>query len=133
MVRVAFVCTENARRSQMAEAFMRVHAPEIVEAYSAGTHPTNDVDPLVREVLLEKGIDIRNQSPKSLADLPQDLDYVVTMGCGVECPIVPARSVIEWNIDDPKGKSIEEYRRIRDQIEAKVVDLAERILAEIVD
>lgn len=133
MVRVAFVCTENARRSQMAEALCRLLAPGFIEPYSAGTDPVAAVDPLVVEVLSEVGADVDALRPKALAELPDDLDYVVTMGCGVECPLVPARALVSWEIEDPKGKPVEEYRRVRDTIEAQVRELVERILSETID
>jgi len=120
-VRIVFVCIENARRSQMAQGFAEALGQGKLEVYSAGSHPSSQIDPLVIEVMKEKGIDLSDRQPKSLNDLPLvEMDYLVTMGCDETCPAVLAKKSIEWDIPDPKGKSIELYREIRDIIEDKV-------------
>jgi len=119
--RVAFVCVENARRSQMAQGFAEALGQEKVEVYSAGSKPSSQIDPLVIEVMKEKGIDLSGKRPKGLNDLPYvDMDYLVTMGCEETCPAVLTKKIIEWEIPDPKGKSIDVFREVRDQIEKKV-------------
>jgi arsenate reductase len=119
--KILFVCVENARRSQMAQGFAKVFGGERVEVFSAGSRPSSQVDPLAIEVMKEKGIDLSARRPKSLNDLPPiEMDYLVTMGCEETCPAIPAKKVIEWEIPDPKGKSLDTFRNIRDMIEEKV-------------
>ena len=124
----AFICVENARRSQMAQGFAEVLGQGTLEVYSAGFRPASQIDPVVVEVMKEKGIDLSSRHPKGLNDLPPaEMDYLVTMGCEETCPAVPARKIIEWEIPDPKGKPIDEVRRIRDMLEAKVKMLLEEV------
>ena len=125
-VKIVFVCVENARRSQMAQGFAETLGQGKIEVYSAGSRPASVMDPLVVEVMKEKGIDLSSRHPKGLNDLPPaEMDYVVTMGCEETCPAVLAKKVVEWQIPDPKGKSIEEIRAIRDVIEERVKALLE--------
>lgn len=125
--RIVFICVENARRSQMAEGFAEALGRKDVEVYSAGSNPSSQIDPSVIEVMKEKGIDLRTKRPKSLDDLPKvEMDYLVTMGCEETCPAVLAKKTIEWEIPDPKGKSIEFCREIRDTVEDKVKDLLKK-------
>ena len=125
--RIVFICVENARRSQMAEGFAEALGREDVEVYSAGSNPSSQIDPSVIEVMKEKGIDLGTKRPKSLDDLPKvEMDYLVTMGCEETCPAVLAKKTIEWEIPDPKGKSIEFCREIRDMVEDKVKDLLKK-------
>ncbi len=127
-LKIVFVCVENARRSQMAQGFAEVLGQGEIEAYSAGSHPSSQIDPLVIAVMKEKGIDLSGRQPKSLDDLPPvQMDYLVTMGCEETCPAVLAKKIIEWEIPDPKGKPIDEVRRIRDMLEAKVKMLLEEV------
>jgi arsenate reductase len=127
-IRVAFICVENARRSQMAEGFANAFGQGRLEVYSAGSGPSGQIDPLVIEVMKEKGIDISGRRPKGLNDLPSiEMDYLITMGCEETCPAVPAKKVIEWEIPDPKGKSLDTFRNIRDMIEEKVRSLVKEI------
>ncbi len=127
-IRVLFVCVENARRSQMAQAFAEKIGRGRLEVYSAGSRPSSKIDPLVIEVMKEKGIDLSGKTPKGLNDLPPgEMDYLITMGCEETCPAVLAKQVIEWEIPDPKGKPIDEVRRIRDILEAKVKTLLEEV------
>jgi protein-tyrosine-phosphatase len=125
--RIVFICVENARRSQMAEGFAEALGREDVEVYSAGSNPSSQIDPSVIEVMKEKGIDLGTKRPKSLDDLPKvEMDYLVTMGCEETCPALLAKKTIEWEIPDPKGKSIEFCREIRDTVEDKVKDLLKK-------
>ena len=99
-----------------------------MEVYSAGSRPSDKIDPIVIEVMKEKGIDLSSRLPKGLDDLPPvEMDYLVTMGCEETCPAVSAKKVIEWEIPDPKGKSIEIFREVRDLIEDKVKLLVKEI------
>jgi arsenate reductase len=126
--RILFVCVENARRSQMAEGFANLFGQGKIEVYSAGSHPSSSIDPKVIEVMKEKGIDLAIKHPKSLNDLPPvEMDYLVTMGCEETCPAVLAKKIIEWEIPDPKGKSIDIFREVRDLIENKVRNLFKEI------
>lgn len=119
--KILFVCVENASRSQMAQGFAETHGQGKVEVHSAGSRPSLRVDPLVIEVMKEKGIDLSARRPKGLNDLPPiEMDYLITMGCEEACPAVRAKKVIEWEIPDPKGKSLDAFRNIRDMIEEKV-------------
>ena len=126
--KIVFICVENARRSQMAQGFAESLGKGKLEVYSGGSHPSSQIDPLVIEVMKEKGIDLSTKRPKGLNDLPPiEMDYLITMGCEETCPAVPARKIIEWEIPDPKGRPIDEVRRIRDMLEAKVKMLLEEV------
>ena len=126
--KILFVCVQNASRSQMAQGFAEAFGKERVEVYSAGSRPSSHINPLAIEVMKEKDIDLSGKRPKGLSDLPPvEMDYLITMGCEETCPAVPARKIIEWKIPDPKGKPIEEVRRIRDMLEAKVKNLLEEL------
>ena len=125
MKHVLFVCVENSNRSQMAEAFARLHGAGRVEAYSAGSRPSGCVNPRAVEFMAERGYDLTAHRSKGLADLPPgEFEVVVGMGCGDEgCPLVKARRHEEWGIPDPKEMPPEQYRQVRDQIERKVKEL----------
>jgi arsenate reductase len=126
--KIVFVCVENARRSQMAEGFANAFGQGKLKVYSAGSSPSSQIDPLVIEVMKEKGIDLSGKRPKGLNDLPPvEMDYLVTMGCEETCPAVLAKKIIEWEIPDPKGKSIDVFREVRDIIENRVKALFEEI------
>jgi arsenate reductase len=119
--KIAFICVENARRSQMAEGFANIFGQGKIEVYSAGSSPSSQIDPFVIEVMKEKGIDLSGKKPKGLNELPPvEMDYLVTMGCEETCPAVLAKKIIEWEIPDPKGKSIQVFHEVRDLIEDKV-------------
>ncbi len=122
MKKILFVCVENAGRSQMAEAFFRKYASEKFYVSSAGTKPSSKVNPIVSQVMNEVGINIENKMPKSLSNDMLDDSIAVNMGCidKESCPALFVKDVLDWNIPDPKGKSIDEIRKIRDQIEIKV-------------
>ena len=127
-LKIVFVCVENARRSQMAQGFAETLGQGELKVYSAGSRPSWAIDPLVIEVMKEKGIDLSSKRPKSLNDLPSiEMDYLVTMGCEETCPAILAKKIIEWKISDPKGKAIEVFRQVRDLIEEKVKILLEEI------
>jgi arsenate reductase len=123
MKRILFVCVENAGRSQMAEAFAKAYGEGKVEATSAGTMPAKEVDPVVVQVMREKGLDISANRPKLIANqMVQEADTIIVMGCSAAgfCPTPLLNKVVDWGIEDPKGKPIEKVREIRDEIERKV-------------
>jgi len=127
-IKIVFVCVENARRSQMAQGFAENLGKGRLEVYSAGSGPSLEIDPLVIEVMKEKGIDFTAKRPKGLNDLPPiEMDYLITMGCEEVCPAVLAKKIIEWEIPDPKEKSIDFFREVRDIIEDKVKALLKEI------
>ena len=122
---VLFVCTHNAGRSQMAQAFLERHAPPDIRAESAGQEPADAIWPNVVEAMREVGIDIAGRRPKKL-DLEMQLhaDWAITLACGGACPYVPT-TVEDWEIPDPAGKEIDEVREIRDQVEERVKDFVQ--------
>jgi protein-tyrosine-phosphatase len=122
--RVLFVCVENSNRSQMAEAFARIHGSGKVDAHSAGSRPAGAVNPRAIEFMAERGYDLTAHLSKSLDDIPGgEYAVAVTMGCGDECPDVRARRRESWDIPDPKNLPPEDFRRVRDLIERKVQEL----------
>jgi arsenate reductase len=124
MSRVLFVCIQNAGRSQMAQALLERLAPAH-EARSAGSRPAALVHPEVITAMSELGIDLSERTPHRLdRDDMEWADVVVTMGCGDECPYIPGKRYVDWELDDPAGRPIDEVRRIRDEIERRVADLA---------
>jgi protein-tyrosine-phosphatase len=124
MKRVVFVCVENSNRSQMAEAFARIHGGDQVEAFSAGSRPSGKVNPKAVEAMHEVGYDLTAHRSKSLQELAGvEFDVAVTMGCGDECPLIRAKRREDWNIPDPKALPPEEFRAVRDLIERKVQEL----------
>ena len=125
MSRVLFVCRQNAGRSQMSQALFERAAEGRHEARSAGTTPAEHVHPEVAEVMREVGVDISDRVPRRLTDeLARWADVVVTMGCGDECPYIPGKRYIDWDLEDPAGRPADEVRRIRDDIAARVASLA---------
>jgi len=118
---VLFVCVENSNRSQMAEAFARIHGGEYVEAYSAGSRPSGRINPKTIEAMRELGYDLSKHGSKSLTEIPDiEYDFVATMGCGDACPFVRAKAREDWQIPDPKNMEPAEFRAVRDLIESKV-------------
>jgi len=124
MTKVLFVCVENSCRSQMAEGFARALGAGVLEPWSAGSRASGKINETAIAVMAEKGIDLKAQRSKSLGELPATgWDYVITMGCGDACPFVPARAKRDWAIPDPKNLPLDEFRKVRDLIEAKVREL----------
>ena len=125
MAKVLFVCLHNAGRSQMSKALFDRLAGDGHTAQSSGTQPGERVHPEVVEVLKEIGIDISDEVPKKLTQEQAEwADVVVTMGCGDDCPYIPGKRYLDWDLVDPKGRPVEEVRRIRDEIERRVRELA---------
>ncbi|MBI3596054.1 MAG: arsenate reductase ArsC [Nitrospirae bacterium] len=128
MKRLLFVCVENSCRSQIAEAFARIHGQGELEIYSAGSRPSGHVNPKAIESMREVGYDLAKHDSKSLADIPAvEYDFVVTMGCGDECPFVRAKHREDWNIQDLKNLPPDQFRKIRDEIKEKVKEVLSRI------
>jgi arsenate reductase len=126
--RVLFVCIENSCRSQMAEAFAHLYAQDSIQACSAGSRPSGQINPKAVAVMAELGYDLGSHSSKSLSEIPQiRYDYVITMGCGDECPFIPAVHHEDWDLPDPKMLPLEDFRQVRDQIGERVKELAARI------
>lgn len=126
--RVLFVCVENANRSQMAEAFAQIHGDDAVEAYSAGSRPSGTVSPKAIEAMRELGYELTEHQSKSLDEIPRvEFEVVVTMGCGDACPHISAKRHEDWAIPDPKDLPPEEFRKVRDLIEQKVIALLDEL------
>lgn len=121
MHKILFVCVENSNRSQMAEAFARIHGRNKVEAFSAGSEPSGVVNPKAIQAMAELGYDLRKHNSKSTHDFDGvPFDYVVTMGCGDACPWVPAKQRLDWEITDPRSLPPTAFNNVRDEIESKV-------------
>jgi arsenate reductase len=127
---VLFVCVHNAGRSQMAAGFLEHLGGDQINVYSAGSAPKDSINPIAVEAMREKGIDISGRSPKILTtESVQASDVVITMGCGDTCPFFPGKRYEDWVLDDPAGKGIEDVRRIRDEIEKRVITLLKELIA----
>lgn len=125
---VLFVCVENANRSQMAEAFARLHGASVLAPASAGSRPADRVNPAAVSAMAERGCDLREAVPRGLADVgPGPWDYLITMGCGDACPNVSAAHREDWALTDPRGLAPEEFASVRDEIERRVLDLIARV------
>jgi protein-tyrosine-phosphatase len=125
---VLFVCVHNAGRSQMAAALLERHGAGRVSVRSAGSEPADELNPAVVEAMREVGIDLDGRRPRRLAD--EDVraaDVVVTMGCGDACPVYPGKRYEDWTLEDPAGKSLDEVRPIRDEIDRRVRELVRRL------
>ena len=120
MKRVLFVCVENSNRSQMAEAFARMHGGAQVEALSAGSQPSGRINPKAIRSMAELGYDLATHASKSLDEIAGDFDAVVTMGCGDQCPWVPAKRREDWALPDPKELDDDGYRAVRNEISRRV-------------
>ncbi|HEV3096239.1 MAG TPA: arsenate reductase ArsC [Candidatus Dormibacteraeota bacterium] len=125
MARVLFVCKENAGRSQMSEALFTREVDGRHEARSAGTRPATQVHPVVVEAMRELGVDVAGRQPQKLTDdLAHWADVVVTMGCGDECPFIPGKRYIDWDLPEPAGQPLDQVRRLRNDIGVRVRDLS---------
>ena len=129
--KVAFVCVHNSCRSQMAEGWLKKLGGNDFEVYSAGTEEYPEVKPLAVEVMEEAGVDMSDHYPKLMTDLPDEVDYLITMGCNVVCPFLPNRFMEDWGLDDPSGGPIEDFRLTRDMVKEKVEDLIKRVKEEV--
>ena len=127
MKKVAFVCVHNSCRSQMAEAFGKIIGLNVFESYSAGTEERDCINQDAVRIMKEIGVDMElGQRPKLISEIPT-VDIVITMGCNVNCPTLPCSNREDWGLEDPTGKSDEEFIKIAKSIEIKVKELAERI------
>jgi protein-tyrosine-phosphatase len=134
MAHVLFVCLHNAGRSQMSQALFERAADGRHTASSAGTTPGDAVHPEVVQVMLELGVDLAGRTPQKLnRELAEQADVVVTMGCGDECPFIPGKRYIDWDLPDPKGRPLDEVRATRDEISRRVTDLLEELDAAALD
>ena len=125
MARVLFVCLHNAGRSQMSQALFERAAAGRHEAQSAGTTPGDRVHPEVVEAMRELDIDLAGRTPRKLdRELAEWADVVVTMGCGDECPYIPGKRYVDWNLPDPKGRPLEDVRGLREEVRRLVDELA---------
>jgi protein-tyrosine-phosphatase len=127
---VLFVCVHNAGRSQMAAGYLQHLAGDRIDVLSAGSAPTDTVNPVAVQAMSEEGIDLGTARPKVLTDAAvQTADVVITMGCGDTCPFYPGKRYEDWKLDDPAGQGIEAVRPIRDEIKRRV----ERLVSELVE
>jgi protein-tyrosine-phosphatase len=128
--KVLFACRENACRSQMAAAFTQYLAGDKIEVASAGSEPSEKINPEMVEVMQEKGIDMAFRKTRFLDQAISELqpDIIVTMGCSEECPVVPGVQIQDWDLPDPAGRSIEFMRNVRDEIEKRVNDLVKSMV-----
>lgn len=127
--KILFVCVENSNRSQMSEAFARIHGKDNFEAYSAGSKPSGVVNAKAIAAMKELGYDLSVHTSKSLEDVKgfAPFDAVVTMGCGDACPWMPAKQFIDWEIPDPKNMTEKDFNKVRDFIEQKVKELLQNL------
>lgn len=128
MATVLFVCLQNAGRSQMSQALFERAAGDAHQALSAGTTPADRIHPEVVQVMRELGIDVADRTPELLTrELAEQADVVVTMGCRDQCPYIPGKRYIDWQLPDPAGQPIEHVREIRDEIVARTAELARHL------
>ncbi|HEV8210182.1 MAG TPA: arsenate reductase ArsC [Vicinamibacterales bacterium] len=129
MTTVLFACVHNAGRSQMAAGFFNALAdPAKARAISAGTRPADRVNPVVVEAMRDAGIDVSAERPKLLTpELAREAQWLITMGCGDECPLIPGVTRDDWPLDDPAGQPLERVRAIRDEIRSRVEELLETL------
>ena len=129
---VLFVCVHNAGRSQMAAALLDHLANGRVVVRSAGSTPADEINPAVIEVMSELGLDLSREFPKPLTtEAVEGSDVVVTMGCGDACPIFPGKRYLDWELDDPAGKPVDDVRAIRDEIDQRVRGLLSELVPQI--
>ena len=129
MKKILFVCVENSNRSQMSEAFAKIHGGDEVEGYSAGSKPSGKINPKAIASMKELGYDLTSHHSKSLEEVKSfaPFDAVITMGCGDACPWMPAKKFIDWQIPDPKEMNEEHFRNVRNLIEQKVKELLQEL------
>jgi protein-tyrosine-phosphatase len=129
MKKILFVCVENSNRSQMSQAFARIHGGNEVEAFSAGSKPSGIINPKAIAAMKELGYDLLGHQSKSLDEVKEyaPFDAVVTMGCGDACPWMPAKQFVDWQIPDPRHMNEEEFRKVRDTISEKVKELLHQL------
>lgn len=127
MKRLLFVCVENSNRSQMAEAFAHIHGGDSVDAQSAGSKPSGIINPKAIRFMGELNYDLSKHVSKSLDDIEGEFDAVITMGCGDNCPWVPANLREDWGLPDPKNMDDDNYRVVRDEISARVKNLLDSL------
>jgi arsenate reductase len=128
MARVLFVCLHNAGRSQISQALFERAAAGQHEARSAGTEPGEHIHPEVVEAMAELGLDLAGRTPRKLTAADAEwADVVVTMGCGDKCPYIPGKRYLDWELEDPKGRPLEEVRATRDEIERRIVELVDEL------
>lgn len=128
---VLFLCVHNAGRSQMAAALLARHAGDTIVIHSAGSMPGETLNPAVVAAMAELGIDISAERPKKLTDeMAHEADVIVTMGCGDSCPVYAGKRYVDWELPDPAGRSVEEVRPIRDEIDARVKALVSELAHE---
>ena len=126
---VLFVCVHNAGRSQMAAALLNRHAAGRVDVRSAGSAPGTEINAGVVEALAEIGIDIAHETPKPLTDEgARAADVIITMGCGDACPFFPGKRYLDWQLPDPAGRTLDEIRPIRDEIDRLVTELVAELV-----
>jgi arsenate reductase len=127
---VLFVCVHNAGRSQMAAGWLKKLAGDRIEIWSAGSDPTDHINPVAIEVMREVGIDISDQTPKILTtDSVSRADLVITMGCGETCPYFPGKRYLDWELGDPAGQPVEFVRQVREDIKTRIEGLVSELLA----
>lgn len=126
---VLFVCIHNAGRSQMAAGYLKALSGDLVEVRSGGSEPGDQINPIAIQAMAEEGIDISQGVPQLMTtEQVRDSDVVITMGCGDVCPIFPGKRYEDWELVDPKGKSIDEVRPIRDDIKRRIKQLLAELL-----
>ncbi|SDJ52511.1 arsenate reductase [Frankineae bacterium MT45] len=127
---VLFVCVHNAGRSQMAAGWLKQLAGDQVDIRSAGSQPSDQINPVAVEAMREVGIDISAETPKILTvDSVSSADVVITMGCGDTCPYFPGKRYEDWQLTDPAGEGIDVVRRVRDEIKARVAALVDDLVS----
>jgi arsenate reductase (thioredoxin) len=129
MKKILFVCVENSNRSQMSQAFAKIHGGNEVQAYSAGSKPSGKINPKAIASMKELGYDLSSHHSKSLEEVKDfaPFDAVVTMGCGDACPWMPAKKFIDWQIPDPRDMNEDDFRNVRNLIEQKVKELLQEL------
>ena len=128
MKNILFVCVENSNRSQMAQAFANIYGKDKVAAYSSGSRPSGKINPKAIDAMAELNYDLSSHSSKSLDEIPKiEYEYAITMGCGDECPMVNAKHREDWQLPDPRNMEPEEFKKVRDEIRDRVIELLKRI------